>query len=168
MTNDDVVTGGTELHSSVLTVRCYFQHEKSRKVPAPLQPETAAAAVVEKRRVFRKSYDSTGPHDERYYVSASSGIGAGENIFKLLLKIFHITLKIFTGTDGSKTETDSSGKEEEGNIFVKLLQNQVLNYNSHSHKEGHIFDTVSYLILPFNGEENGETNYFVCIEIILL
>ena len=81
MTNDDVVTGGTELHSSVLTLCCYFQHEKSRKVPAPLQPETAAAAVVEKRRVFRKSYDSTGPHDERYYVSASSGIGAGENIF---------------------------------------------------------------------------------------
>ena len=76
MTNDDVVTGGTELHSSVLTVCCYFQHEKSRKVPAPLQPETAAAA--EKRRVFRKNYDSTGPHDERYYVSASSGIGAGE------------------------------------------------------------------------------------------
>ena len=38
---------------------------------------------------------------------------------------------LFSGTDGSKTETDSSGKEEEGNIFVKLLQNQVLNYNNH-------------------------------------
>ena len=24
---------------------------------------------------------------------------------------------LFSGTDGSKTETDSSGKEEEGNIF---------------------------------------------------
>ena len=39
----------------------------------------------------------------------------------------------FSGTDGSKTETDSSGREEEGNLFVKLLQNQVLNYN-HSPK----------------------------------
>lgn len=38
-----------------------------------------------------------------------------------------------SGTDGSKTETDSSGREEEGNLFVKLLQNQVLNYN-HSPK----------------------------------
>ena len=119
-------------------------------MPAPLQPETAAAAVVEKRRVFRKSYDSTGPHDERYYVSASSGIGAAENIFKRLLKIFHIKLKIFTGTDGSKTETDSSGKEEEGNIFVKLLQNQVLNYNSHSHKVCHTFLTVSVVFVTAN------------------
>ena len=40
-------------------------------------------------------------------------------------------MKFFvSGTDGSKGETDSSGREEDGNIFVKLLQNQVLNYKS--------------------------------------
>lgn len=84
--------------------KAFNQHEKSRRVGHHNE-------IIEKRKVFRKGYDTTGPNDERYYVSASSGIG----------------------TDGSKTETDSSGREEEGNLFVKLLQNQVLNYN-HSPK----------------------------------
>ena len=56
---------------------CYFQHEKSRKVHNE---------VSEKRKVFRKSYDTTGPNDERYYVSASSGIGKNINI---LLGLFY-------------------------------------------------------------------------------
>ena len=46
---------------------CYFQHEKSRRV--------GHNEIIEKRKVFRKGYDTTGPNDERYYVSASSGIG---------------------------------------------------------------------------------------------
>lgn len=73
--------------------------EKSRKIPGE---------KLEKRKLFRNTYDSTGPNDERYYVSNSSGFG----------------------TDASKAETDSSGREDDNNIFVRLLQNQVLNYNS--------------------------------------
>jgi hypothetical protein len=29
----------------------------------------------ERRKLFRKPYESKGPNDDRYYVSASSGIG---------------------------------------------------------------------------------------------
>ena len=101
---------------------CYFQHEKSRRV--------GHNEIIEKRKVFRKGYDTTGPNDERYYVSASSGIGGSRSQDAIYFRRGNFS---FSGTDGSKTETDSSGREEEGNLFVKLLQNQVLNYN-HSPK----------------------------------
>lgn len=38
------------------------------------------------------------------------------------------------GTDGSKTDSESAGREE-GNMFVKLLQHQVTNYSSKSAKQ---------------------------------
>ena len=104
---------------------CYFQHEKSRRV--------GHNEIIEKRKVFRKGYDTTGPNDERYYVSASSGIGGLTRCHIFQPGLTKCSNFSFSGTDGSKTETDSSGREEEGNLFVKLLQNQVLNYN-HSPK----------------------------------
>lgn len=54
----------------------FTQPELSPKHPAQ-QAEKPIKAVggPGRRLVFRPSYDSRGPHDERYYVSASSGIG---------------------------------------------------------------------------------------------
>ena len=67
----------------------YFQHEKSRKVHHP------SSESVEKRKLLRKSYDSTGPNDERYYVSASSGIGQKIIfVFKYIVEIFFQELTV--------------------------------------------------------------------------
>lgn len=56
----------------------YFQLEKSRKIPGE---------KLEKRKLFRNTYDSTGPNDERYYVSNSSGFGKSNKLSGLLLLV---------------------------------------------------------------------------------
>ena len=44
----------------------YFQLEKLQKIPGEKLP---------RRKLLRNTYESTGPNDERYYVSNSSGFG---------------------------------------------------------------------------------------------
>lgn len=75
----------------------YFQLEKSQKIPGEKLP---------RRKLLRNTYESTGPNDERYYVSNSSGFGT--NIILLIYP--HFTIFPIAGTDASKAETDSSGK----------------------------------------------------------
>ena len=53
----------------------YFQLEKLQKIPGEKLP---------RRKLLRNTYESTGPNDERYYVSNSSGFGMN----KLFLKIY--------------------------------------------------------------------------------
>jgi len=45
--------------------KAYAQHETKKDHREP----------KEKRKVFRKQYESNGPNDDRYYVSTSSGMG---------------------------------------------------------------------------------------------
>ena len=75
----------------------YFQLEKLQKIPGEKLP---------RRKLLRNTYESTGPNDERYYVSNSSGFGT--NIILLIYP--HFTIFPIAGTDASKAETDSSGK----------------------------------------------------------
>ena len=75
----------------------YFQLEKLQKIPGEKLP---------RRKLLRNTYESTGPNDERYYVSNSSGFGT-EHYCLSLLQFYNFTI---AGTDASKTETDSSGK----------------------------------------------------------
>ena len=80
----------------------YFQFEKLQKIPGEKLP---------RRKLLRNTYESTGPNDERYYVSNSSGFGMN------IMVIIYYNSAIFTiaGTDASKAETESSGKK---NIYT--------------------------------------------------
>ena len=57
----------------------YFQLEKLQKIPGEKLP---------RRKLLRNTYESTGPNDERYYVSNSSGFGM-EHYFYNFRRIFH-------------------------------------------------------------------------------
>ena len=77
----------------------YFQLEKLQKIPGEKLP---------RRKLLRNTYESTGPNDERYYVSNSSGFGM--NI--ILIIYYNFTIFTIAGTDASKAETESSGKNK--------------------------------------------------------
>ena len=52
----------------------YCQLEKLQKIPGEKLP---------RRKLLRNTYESTGPNDERYYVSNSSGFGKNKLFFMI-------------------------------------------------------------------------------------
>ena len=60
----------------------YFQLEKLQKIPGEKLP---------RRKLLRNTYESTGPNDERYYVSNSSGFGR-EHYCLNLLQFYNFTI----------------------------------------------------------------------------
>ena len=59
----------------------YFQLEKLQKIPGEKLP---------RRKLLRNTYESTGPNDERYYVSNSSGFGKNKLFFMIYYNYLHL------------------------------------------------------------------------------